>query len=67
MKRCKTCKWWEVYNRKKDEWGSCGLADSNRAVAEYPQSLAIAQDYEAHMAYLETHRTFGCVQWERKE
>lgn len=66
MKRCKNCKWWEA-DTSEDEWASCGLADSYNANPEHETSKAIAYDFEGYMAHLQTHKTFGCVQWEKRE
>lgn len=65
MKRCKTCEHWRVGDPV-EGWGSCKLAKSKNMQPVAPESLAVAFDSEGYMAELNTHHTFGCVQWERK-
>lgn len=65
MKRCKNCRWWTDVSAKM-QWGDCGKAASDNAEPVEPDSLAVAYDFEGYMATLQTHATFGCVQWERK-
>lgn len=68
MKRCKNCKRWERSDTKGFEnWGECLLAGSYNAEPVYPDSLAVANDFEGYAASLSTEERFGCVQWERKE
>jgi hypothetical protein len=46
------------------DWGRCVLTATLSAKAEHPQSLALAQDAESYYAALDTHRDFGCVQYQ---
>jgi hypothetical protein len=64
MKRCKNCKFWDD---AKNGWGSCKLTWTTNMHPDHEQSLAIAYDFEGYSAQLNTHQTFGCVQWEKKE
>lgn len=69
MGRCKTCKHWGR-NRKDNwapgEWADCALAAKSDGAYEHPESLAHADDCEDYLASLETHATFGCVQYAEK-
>lgn len=64
MRKCKTCAWWD--GGGKTEWGECNLAASVNTQFVFPQSKAVAQDFEGHSAGLFTAHDFGCVQWERR-
>jgi len=55
---CETCKWWR---HPREEWGTC-----DRNVWDNKETLAYAEDGRGDAAYLDTHATFGCVQWEGK-
>jgi hypothetical protein len=48
-------------------WGACERATSDSGRPLDPDSLAQAKDYEAYSAYLLTHETFGCTQFEPRE
>lgn len=65
---CETCTWWQRY-RDGSILGYCSIMDSedNKHVGPEP-SLAVAfGDHKKGKAYLQTHATFGCVQWEPKQ
>lgn len=66
--RCEKCKWWDESDPG-IEWRSCQLTEITEGRRHHPSSLALARgegyDYEdEEIAWLKTHRTFGCVQWE---
>ena len=61
---CETCGEWMRY-RETDTLGYCKLADSTKNQAEH-RSLAVAFSDTRGKAYLQTHATFGCVQWWQK-
>ena len=71
MKRnCEACKQWtdlpdfdKGYLGK--GWGVCDLADGG-CEPEHPTTLAFAVDYEGISAWLATHATLWCSQWEGK-
>jgi hypothetical protein len=42
------------------------MAGSGSAQPDHEDTLAVAQDAESYSAFLHTHETFGCVQWEAK-
>jgi len=71
--RCKTCKWWDAKGGSdvRAEWGSCRLAGSCGADADYPESKAWADSDESDIfaddSWLNTRSDFGCVQHEPKD
>lgn len=62
-KTCKTCKWWRWY---KGDWGDCVKTETQGMRGHESESKAFAIDGEGYYAVLETHKDFGCVQWEAR-
>ena len=71
---CATCKHWEVEERlnEEDKTGLCKLGRfhpfRNNDIPETKKSLCRAfADDGCEPASLETHETFGCVQYEKNQ
>jgi len=60
---CKNCRHSIEHELDKD-WLHCVLGQSENGEAIFPQSLAVAQDYESYRAFLEVRPHFGCNQFE---
>lgn len=60
---CKDCKHWKRTIPAVEDWGSCALTMS---IAGEPveETLAWAKDDIPEAAELQTHASFGCVQFE---
>jgi hypothetical protein len=75
MERCATCEHWYVWPepiRERAQKGVCLLTEAVRREgeekADHPDSLAIVKaNRSEYGAWLETLRTFGCVQHQPRE
>lgn len=71
---CKKCKWWNrsgFYNPRPD-WGTCGRTKWPYEGSEVPEEVKTSlceptSDDTVYDRWLQTHRDFGCVQWEPEE
>ena len=61
--RCIGCRWWKPDNDLGEGWGECELTHARGIDPIYPETIAIASDWSAREAILQTHETFGCVQF----
>lgn len=66
--RCKQCQHWTAHAiSPSDGWGNCALGETGWSLPTVATTTARAQDCEGMHAWLETHETFGCVQWEQEQ
>lgn len=68
MDRCATCKWWEPFGPR-NQWGDCQLTIRTEYGKKHDHTLAVVESPssfggEPSDNVLETHMTFGCVQYE---
>jgi hypothetical protein len=62
---CRDCSFWEQESFPiKPAFGRCALSGTSDGEPVEERSLAFARDSEGWAAYLATHETFGCVQFE---
>lgn len=69
MRTCLFCRYWKtdaLLGGNGKDVGSCGLSvnDTGSTVADVPKQRCVAR--EASGAYLETHASFGCNQFQHR-
>ena len=60
---CRTCRHWVLPMNGAPK--ICARMSSRYWESQSPDSLAVAKDVDRFRAFVETHHTFSCCQWER--
>ena len=61
---CETCRHWDKWRNLGGSWADCKIGGSSGGEPNFPSSLAWAKDAECYGAWLSTHATHSCGQWE---
>ena len=64
MNRCKTCKWWEKYEKQRsatDIWGACRMGD------DFFHDLVSFCEPHDDPDNIATRPDFGCVLWQEQD